>query len=64
MSTMTTAELREASRKRSAADPPGSIRSFYPYWDAQYRPCLLKAVEALPRDRFDFKPRPEMPPSI
>ena len=60
MSTMTTAELREASRNLSTADHPGTIRSFYPYWDAQYRPYLLMAVEALPPDRFDFKPRPEM----
>jgi len=60
MSTTTTAELREASRKLSAADHPGTIRSFYPYWDVQYRPYLLMAVEALPLDRFDFKPRPEM----
>ena len=56
----TTVELREASRKLSAADHPGTIRSFYPYWDAQYRPYLLMAVEALPPDRFDFKPAPAM----
>ena len=60
MSGTTTAELREASRKLSAVDYPGTIRSFYPYWDAQYRPYLLMAVDALPADRFDFKPRPEM----
>ena len=56
----TTVELREASRKLSAADHPGTIRSFYPYWDPQYRPYLLMAVEALPPDRFDFKPKPQM----
>ena len=56
----TTVELREASRKLSAADHPGTIRSFYPYWDPQYRPYLLMAVEALPPDRFDFKPQPRM----
>ncbi len=60
MSQMTTVELREASRKLSAAAYPGVIRSYYPYWDAQYRPYLLMAVDALPRDRFEFKPRPEM----
>jgi uncharacterized damage-inducible protein DinB len=54
------AELRAAARKRFAADYAGTIRSFYPYWDAQYRPYLIWAVEALPADRFDFKPRPEM----
>jgi len=41
-------------------DYTGTIRSYYPYWDAQYRPYLLMAVDALPADRFDFKPRPEM----
>jgi uncharacterized damage-inducible protein DinB len=60
MSNPTAAELREASRRLSAADHPGTIRSCYPFWDAQYRPHLLLALEALPRDRFDFKPRPEM----
>ena len=60
MPTMTTAELREASRKLSAVDYPGTIRAFYPYWDAQYRPYLLMAVDALPADRFDYKPRPDM----
>jgi uncharacterized damage-inducible protein DinB len=53
-------DIRAASRKLSAADYSGTIRSFYPYWDAQYRPYLLLAVDALPREHFDFKPRPEM----
>jgi uncharacterized damage-inducible protein DinB len=52
--------LREAARKLSAADHPGTIRSFYPYWDTQYRPYLVMAVEALPVSGFDFKPRPEL----
>jgi len=56
----TPAEIREASRKLSAHDYPGTIRAFYPFWDAQYRPYLLMALEALPADRFDFKPRPEL----
>jgi len=60
MTTTNTAEIREASRKLSAADYAGTIRSFYPYWDAQYRPYLLLALDALPPERFDFKPRPEM----
>ncbi len=60
MPTPTPAELREAARKLSAADYPGTIRSFYPFWDTQYRPFLVRAVEALPEDRFDFKPRPEI----
>jgi len=53
-------EIRAASRRISAADHAGTIRSFYPFWDAQYRPYLLMAVEALPREHFDFKPRANM----
>jgi len=60
MPTLSPDEIRAASRKTSAADHPGTIRSFYPYWDAQYRPYLLMAVEALPRQHFDFKPRADM----
>ena len=60
MATVTVAQLRSASRKLSVADFAGKIRSFYPFWDAQYRPFLIRAVEALPADGFDFKPRPEM----
>jgi uncharacterized damage-inducible protein DinB len=60
MTTMTAADIRTAGRRASAADHAGTIRSFYPFWDTQYRPFLLKAVEVLPADRFDFKPRPEM----
>ena len=60
MSAPATDEIRAASRQLSAMDYPGTIRSFYPYWDAQYRPYLLLALDALPADRFDFKPRPEM----
>ena len=53
-------EIRAASRKISAADHTGTIRSFYPYWDVQYRPYLRMAVEALPREHFDYKPRADM----
>jgi len=53
-------EIRALARARSAADHAGSIRAFYPYWDAQYRPYLLWAVEAFPLERLDFKPRQEM----
>jgi uncharacterized damage-inducible protein DinB len=60
MSTMTADEIRFASRTRSAADYPGTIRSYYPFWDTRYRPFLIKAIEAIPADRFDFKPRPEL----
>jgi len=60
MPTTTAAQIREASRKLSAADYAGTIRSFYPFWDAQYRPFLIRAVEALPVERFHFKPLPEM----
>lgn len=60
MTTKTAAEIRDAGRRLSAADYAGTIRSFYPFWDAQYRPFLIRAVETLPVERFDFKPRPEM----
>ena len=60
MATTNTTEIREASRRLSAAGHAGTIRSFYPFWDTQYRLYLLLALDALPRERFDFKPRPEM----
>ena len=60
MTTARTAELRDAGRALSAADHPGTIRAFYPFWDTRYRPFLVRSVEALPAERFDFKPRPEM----
>ena len=60
MTTTNTAEIRETSRRVSAADYAGTIRSFYPFWDTLYRPYLLLALDALPRERFDFKPRPDM----
>ena len=50
--------IRAAARRLSAADYPGTIRAYYPYWDAQYRPMLIQAVEFLPPDKFDFKPHP------
>ena len=58
--TITPAQARDAGRASSAADHPGKIRAYYPFWDARYRPFLLQAVAALPAERFDFKPRPEM----
>lgn len=60
MSAAEIALIREKSRGLSAADFTGTVRSCYPYWDAQYRPYLLMAVRALPAEHFDFKPRPEM----
>lgn len=60
MSSTTAAQIRQASRQRSAADHAGTIRSFYPFWDAQYRPMLIHAVEAFPPEHLGFKPRPEM----
>ena len=38
----------------------GTIKAFYPFWDAQYRPYLLDAVRALPPEHYEWKPRPEM----
>ena len=53
-------QIRRAARALSAADHGGTIRSFYPFWDSMYRPFLLRAVQALPSEGFDWKPRPEM----
>ena len=52
--------LRAAARSRSAGDHAGTIRAFYPYWETQYRPYLLEAVDRFPADQLDFKPRPEL----
>ena len=60
MTTTSLDDLRAASRRLSALDYSGTIRSFYPFWDAQYRPYLLAAVEALPKEHFHFKPHPSM----
>ncbi len=60
MTTPAPAQIRTSARKLSESDFRGTIHSFYPFWDAQYRPFLIRAVEALPAERFDFKPRPEM----
>lgn len=53
-------ELRAAARKLSAADFAGTVRSCYPFWDTQYRPMLLQAVQALPASQFHFKPHPAL----
>lgn len=53
-------EIRAAARMRSASDHAGTIRAYYPYWDAQYRPYLLEAVNQFPEAQLDYKPRPEM----
>lgn len=60
MTTQTVEQLRDAGRNFSAADHPGRIRGYYPFWDAEYRPYLLATVAALPVEKFDFKPRPQM----
>lgn len=52
--------LRAAARKLSATDFQGTVRAYYPYWDTQYRPMLLQAVEALPASQFQFKPHPAL----
>jgi len=60
MTPSTADTIRDAGRHRSAADHPGTIRAYYPFWDEQYRPFLLRAVEAFPDDRLHWKPRPEL----
>jgi uncharacterized damage-inducible protein DinB len=51
---------RELARLDSAGQHAGIIKGHYPYWDSYFRPGLIEAVERLPTDQFDFKPRPEM----
>src|SRR5215212_6548349 len=53
-------KIRLAARALSAADYPGTIRSYYPFWDSMYRPFLIAAVEALPEAYLHWKPRPEV----
>jgi len=47
-------------RRRCGADHAGTIRAYFPWWDTQVRPGLLKALTALPARHFDFKPRSEL----
>jgi uncharacterized damage-inducible protein DinB len=56
----TTDELTAGAQSLSAPSFEGTIKAFYPFWDAQYRPYLLDAVRALPPVHYDWKPRPEM----
>ena len=49
-----------AERRRSGREHNGTIRAYFPWWDTQVRPGLVRLVEALPERDFDFKPRPEM----
>jgi len=51
---------RDTAGLLSAASHEGTIKAYYPFWDAQYRPYLIDAVRALPPVHFDYKPRPEM----
>ena len=53
-------EIRAAARATFAGDHAGTIRAYYPYWDAQYRPYLLEAVNRFPEAQLDYKPRAEM----
>ena len=38
----------------------GTVKAYFPYWDSYFRPYLLDAVDLLPAEHFDWKPRPEM----
>jgi uncharacterized damage-inducible protein DinB len=53
-------ELTRDAPLLSAASFEGTIKAYYPYWDAQYRPYLIDAVRLLPAGQFDWKPRPDM----
>jgi uncharacterized damage-inducible protein DinB len=52
--------LTQDAQLLSAVAYEGTIKAFYPFWDAQYRPYLLDAVRALPPEHYEWKPRPEM----
>ena len=45
---------------RSGAEHAGTIRAYFPWWDTQVRPGLVRLVLALPEKDFDFQPRPEL----
>ncbi len=49
-----------AERRRCGADHAGTIRAYFPWWDTQVRPGLVRVIEAFPEDQLDFKPRPEL----
>src|SRR5262245_35280067 len=53
-------EMRAAARVRTAHDFAGTIRAYYPYWDAQYRPYLIEAVNRVEAAQLDYKPRPDI----
>jgi uncharacterized damage-inducible protein DinB len=53
-------ELTKDAPQLSAASYEGTIKAYYPYWDAQYRFYTLDAVRLLPAEKFDWKPREEM----
>jgi len=49
-----------AERRRSGAEHAGTIRAYFPWWDTQVRPGLIRVIEAFPERDLDFKPRPEL----
>lgn len=51
---------RDLARLDSAGKHAGIIKAHYPFWDTYHRPGLLAALDALPTEHFDYKPRPEM----
>ena len=53
-------EITKPALTLSAGEYPGIIKSHFPFWDSYFRPYLLDAVDLLPAQHFDFKPRPEM----
>jgi uncharacterized damage-inducible protein DinB len=44
----------------SAASFAGTVKGYFPFWDSYFRPYLLDAIDLLPAEHFDFKPKPEM----
>ena len=38
----------------------GTVKAYFPYWDSYFRPYLIDAIDLLPAEHFDWKPRAEM----
>jgi uncharacterized damage-inducible protein DinB len=49
-----------AERRRSGIEHAGTIRAYFPWWETQVRPGLVRVVAAFPEQELDFKPRPEL----
>jgi len=60
LNAMTTGFDPIAERRRHGAQHTGTIRAYFPWWDTQVRPGLLRVIAAFPERDLDFKPLPEL----